>query len=117
MKTIKIARILIIALIAGFFPTYATYAKSPAAMAAMKVQQKISDVVQNLEDPGNTPTSGTVVIVFTINDQGKVEIKKIDSNNDEAENFVVNKINSVTYKNFVDPYHKLYRIKFRFDEI
>jgi hypothetical protein len=117
MKTINVTRIIVIGLIVGFISTFSSYAKSPAAMAAQKVQQKISDVVQNMEDPENTPTSGTVVIVFTFNDEGKIEIKKIDSNNDEAENFVVKKISNITYKNFVDPYHKLYKIKFRFDQI
>jgi hypothetical protein len=117
MKTINVTRIIVIALIVGFISTFSSYAKSPAAMAAQKVQQKISDVVQNMEDPENTPSSGTVVIVFTFNDEGKIEIKKIDSNNDEAENFVVKKISTITYKNFVDPYHKLYKIKFRFDQI
>ena len=117
MKTINVTRIIIITLIVGFISTFSTYAKSPAAMAAQKVQQKISDVVRNLDDPGDAPTSGIVVIVFSVNDEGKIEIKKIDSNNEAAENFVVKKISNFTYKNFPDPYHKLYKIKFSFDSI
>jgi len=117
MKTIKITRILIIALLVGFISTFTVYAKSPAAMAAQKIQRKLTEIIQNIDDPESTPVSGTVVVTFTVNDEGKIEVKKLESNNDEAENFVVKKISSVTYKNFVNPYHPLYKIKVRFDQI
>jgi len=54
MKTIKITRILIIALLVGFISTFTVYAKSPAAMAAQKIQRKLTEIIQNIDDPEST---------------------------------------------------------------
>ena len=40
----------------------------------------------------NLPAEGTVVVLFTVTDEGKIEIKKMESTNDEAGNFVTQKI-------------------------
>jgi hypothetical protein len=116
MKTLNITRILIIALLVGFVSTFTTYAKSPAAVTAKNIQQKFTEVFQNTTDQEEIPTAGTVVITFSINDDGKVEFKKIDSNNDDAENFVVKNISKIPCQAYTYPYHQVYRLKFRFDK-
>jgi|WetSurMetagenome_2_1015567.scaffolds.fasta_scaffold102448_3 hypothetical protein len=116
MKTVHITRIFILALLVGFVSTFTTYAKSPAAVTAKNLQQKFTEVFQNTIDPENIPTAGTVVITFSINDDGKVEFKKIDSNNDDAENFVVTNISKVPCQAYTYPYHQVYKLKFRFDQ-
>jgi hypothetical protein len=116
MKTINITRTLLIALLVGFGSTFTTYAKSPAAVTAKKIQEKFTEVIQNTVAPEDMPQAGTVVITFSITDDGKVEFKKIDSNNDDAKNFVVNNISKIPCQAYTYPYHQVYKLKFRFDQ-
>jgi hypothetical protein len=116
MKTIKVVRILVITLIIGFISTFATYASSPAAVAAKDIRQKIVKEVWSNNDEENFPSEGTVVVLFTVNDEGKIDIKKLESNNTEAEDFVTKKISGISCKDNVYPYHQFYRVKFQFDQ-
>ena len=116
MKTINVTRIILITLLVGIISTFSTYAASPAAIAAKNIREKIVNVVYADNDQENFPTEGTVVVVFTVNDEGKIDIKKIESTNTEAENFVTKKISSISAKDNVYPYHQFYRVKFQFDQ-
>lgn len=117
MKTINVTRVIIIALMIGFISAFTVNAASPAAVTAKKIRQKIAEVVLNPEDHDNIPASGSVVVLFTVSDEGKIEIKKLESNNDEAEKYVRNRISNIPCKDFVFPNHQLYTVKFLFDRI
>ena len=114
MKTINITRILAIALLLGFISTFSSYAASPAVICAKNIRQKFVEAVMNPEDKSNVPTSGEVEILFTLNDEGTVDIKKIKATNDDVANYVEEKISNVPCKDFVHPYNQHYKIKFSF---
>jgi hypothetical protein len=116
MKTINVTRILIIALLVGFISTFSTYASSPAAVSAKNIRQKFVQAVMNPEDKSELPTTGEVEVLFTLNDEGTVDIKKIKATNDELANYVKEKITSVPCKDFIHPYNQYYKIKFRFQQ-
>ncbi len=116
MKTRKVVNIIVLTLIISFISTFTIYASSPAAVAAKDIRQKIVKVVWNGEDQEDIPSEGTVVVLFTVSDEGKIEIKKLESDNAEAENFVTQKISSISCKDNVYPYHQFYRVKFHFDQ-
>ena len=116
MKTINVTRILVIALFVGLLSTFSSYASSPAAVSAKNIRQKFIQAVMNPEDKSEVPTSGEVEVLFTLTDEGIVEIKKIKGTNDDLEKYVTEKITSVPCKDFVHPYNQLYKIKFRFDK-
>jgi hypothetical protein len=116
MRKIKIVRIVILTFIIGFISTFTIHASSPAAVAAKDIRQKIVKEVWSNNDEENFPTEGTVVVLFTVNDEGKIDIKKLDSNNTEAEDFVTKKISGISCKDNVYPYHQFYRVKFQFDQ-
>ena len=116
MKTNIVIRIFVLALIVGLISTFSSYAASPAAVTAKSIQQKFAEAFQNTEDRENVPTEGIVVVVFTVTDEGKLEIKKLESTNEEASNYVTQKMAGIPCQDNVYPYHHLYKVKFHFDE-
>jgi hypothetical protein len=117
MKTINVTRVILITLLVGFISTFSTYAASPAAVASAKsIRQKFVQAVMNPDDQSNVPTKGEVVVLFTLTDEGTVEIKKIEGTNDDATNYVKDKITNVPCKDFVHPYNQYYKVKFHFQE-
>ncbi len=116
MKTINVTRIFIITLLVGFISTFSSYAASPAAVSAKNIKQKFIETFQNLEDRDNIPTSGVVTVLFMVSDEGTIDIKKLEADNDEVANFVKDNISKVPCKDNIYPNHQLYRVKFRFDK-
>jgi hypothetical protein len=116
MKTIKVARILVITLIVGFISVFSTYAESPAAVSAKNIRQKFIQAVQNPEDLMNISVSGDVEVLFTVNEDGNIDIKKMESTSDEISNYVKDKITSVSCKDFVQPSNQYYKVKFTFKQ-
>ena len=116
MKTIKLNRIVLVVLLVGFISTF-TFAASPAAAAsARNIRQKFVEAVQNPDDLINAPTTGQVEVLFTVNDDGTLNIKKLESDNDEAANYVKEKITSLNYSDSGNPYNQYYKVKFRFQK-
>lgn len=116
MKTINVTRILVIALLVGFISTFSSYAASPAAISAKNIRQKFVQAVMSPDDQSNVPTSGEVEVLFTLNNEGNVDIKKIKATNDDVANYVKEKISNILCKDFVHPYNQYYKIKFRFNQ-
>lgn len=116
MKTINVTRVILIILLVGFISTFSTYAASPAAVSANNIRQKFILAVQNPENMANVPTSGQVEVTFTVNDDGTVNIKKLDSNNDNAAKYVKDKITNLTCNEFTHPYNQYYKVKFLFQQ-
>ncbi len=116
MKTINVTRVILITLLVGFISTFSSYAASPAAISAKNIREKFVQAVMNPDDQSNVPTSGEVEVLFTLSDEGTVEIKKIKGTNDEASNYVKDKITNVPCKDFVHPFNQYYKVKFRFQE-
>jgi hypothetical protein len=114
MKTIKITRIFVIALMLGFITSFSSFAASPAAVSAKNIREKFVKAVMYPEDKTEIPTSGEVEVLFTLTDEGTVEIKKIKASDDNAAKYVTDKITSVPCKDFVHPYNQQYKIKFKF---
>jgi hypothetical protein len=116
MKTINVTRVFLLTLLVGIISTFSTYAASPAAVSAKNIRDKFVEAVMNPDDQSTVPTSGEVEVLFTLNDEGTVDIKKIKGTNDEVTNYVKDKITNVPCKDFVHPYNQYYKIKFRFQE-
>jgi hypothetical protein len=116
MKTINVTRIIVIALLVGFISTFSTYAESPAAISAKNIRQIFVQAVQNPEDLVNISTSGEVEVLFTVNDDGNIDIKKIKATNEEIANYVKEKISNVSCKDYVQPDNQYYKVKFSFQQ-
>jgi hypothetical protein len=117
MKTINLTRAIIIVLLAGFISSFSSYAASPAAAAsARNIRQKFIEAVQNPDDLIKAPTSGEVEILFTVNDDGTLNIKKMDATNDDAADYVTKKITNLNYGDSGHPFNQYYSVKFHFQE-
>ena len=116
MKTINVTRIIVITLLVGFISTFSAYAESPAAISAKNIRQKFIQALQNQEDLTTIPTSGEVEVLFTVGDDGTIDIKKLKATNDEIANYVKEKIINVPCQDFVYPYNQYYKVKFRFQQ-
>lgn len=116
MKTINVTRVFIIAVMVGFISTFSSYASSPAAVSAKNIRQKFVNAVMNPDDQTNTPTSGEVEVLFTVNDDGTVEIKKLKASNDDVAKYVKDKVTALTFNDFVHPYNQYYKVKFKFEQ-
>jgi|WetSurMetagenome_2_1015567.scaffolds.fasta_scaffold102448_2 hypothetical protein len=114
MKTIKITRIIGITLLLGFITIFSGYAESPAAISAKNIRQKFVQAVVNAEDKSDLPTSGEVEVLFTVSDEGMVEIKNLKSTNDEIATYVKEKIINVPCNDFSHPYNQYYKVRFIF---
>lgn len=115
MKINKLARVIILIMIFGIISVSQIFAAGPAAVTARNIREKIVDLIYK-GDLENLPSEGTVVVLFTVTDEGKIDIKKVKSTDNDAENFVVNKITSISAKDNVNPSHQVYRVKFQFDQ-
>ena len=114
MKTIKVTRVIVITLLIGFISILSTYAASPAAISAKNIREKFVQAVMNAEDNSNLPTSGEVEVLFTVTDEGKIDIKKMKSTNEEIENYVKEKIVTVPCNDFSHPFNQYYKVRFIF---
>lgn len=114
MKTINVTRILVIALLVGFISTFSAYAESPAAISARNIRQKFVQAVQNPEDLSTIPASGEATVLFTVKDDGTVDIKKLEATNDEVANYVKDKISAVPCQDIMNLYNQYYKVKFTF---
>lgn len=114
MKTINVTRVILIILLVGFVSALSSYAASPAAVSAKNIRAKFVQAVMNPDENTTLPTSGKVEVLFTVNDDGTVNIKKIDSDNEDATKYVKDKITNLTMDEFTHPYNQYYKVKFSF---
>jgi hypothetical protein len=115
MKTIaNFSRFILITLLFAIISATAIQAASPAAVSAKNIRQKFVEAVMNPDDNYNVPTSGEVEVVFTVTDEGTIDIKKLEGTNKEVSDFVKDRISNVPCKDFVHPYNQYYKVKFRF---
>lgn len=114
MKTIKVTRIIAITLLLGFISIFSSYAESPAAISAKNIRQKFVQAVMNADDKSDLPTSGEVEVLFTVSDEGTVEIKKLKSTSDEIATYVKEKIINIPCNDFSHPFNQYYKVKFIF---
>ena len=116
MKTIRVTRIFVIAMLFGFVSVFTASAESPAAISAKNIRQKFVQAVQNPEDMSTIPTTGEVEVVFTVKDDGTVDIKKLQADNDDAASYVKEKITNVFCQDIYHPVNQYYKVKFRFQQ-
>jgi len=118
MKTNKLKRIFFLTMILGFgaiFSSYASGPAPPAVITAKSIREKISDKFQDPSISENVPESGIVVVLFTVDKNGKIDIKKLDATTDEAATYVRDGLSTISCKDNVYPYNHVYKVRFSFE--
>ena len=115
MKAIRLSRIFLVILLTGFIATSVTFAASPAAMTAMNLRQKFVQAIQYPETAVESSPVGEVEVLFTLNDDGSVNIKSIKATNDELAKYVKDKLSALApCEECVSPFNQYYKVKFVF---
>jgi outer membrane biosynthesis protein TonB len=91
---------------------------SVSASAAYPSTKCIRDILkESVKYPDrfiNEASTGEVVVVFTITDDGRIDIKSVKSTSEELEKYVREQLASTCCKNVISPYNQHYRITFKF---
>lgn len=112
-----LTRILKIALFMAIFSAATAYAANPVPFAAKNIRQKLVETFQHNENQIGFPSSGVVEILFTLSDDGKIEVKKFKATNDKIAGYVKKKIAAIEMNDFIHPYNQYYKIKLSFSQI
>ena len=114
MKTTTVVRVIAAAILTGIFSSFSVYAASPATVSAQKIREKFVQAVMHPEEGIVIPSSGEAEVLFTLTDDGNVNITKLKASDDAVNKYVTDRITSVDCKDFVHPYGQHYKIKFKF---
>jgi hypothetical protein len=121
MKINKIIRNVAFALILGSSSVSAVLgakpASTPAAVTARNIREEFSNLFQNANNWENVPENGIIVVVFTVNDDGKIDIRKMESTDEVAANYVNEKLKGISARKFASPPNHLYKVKFSFEPL
>ena len=95
----------------GVLMTDNLYAFTPPAKSIREI------LIQNVPYPGyqaKNPANGEVEVVFTLSDEGKVQVKSIKGSSPYLENYVKEALSGICCTGVVSPYNQHYRVTFTF---
>ncbi len=114
MKTVKSLRTIIIILMVICMSGISSYAIEPAIAPALHIQKVIRQNIAYPENAVKNSTTGTVNVIFAIDESGKIMIKKLLSDNKEIAEEVKTQLSKINYKEANAPSYQLYKITISF---
>lgn len=79
------------------------------------IQEKLSESIQFPDDSYfKIPNGETALVLFTLDDEGKVVVDKIDCNNEDMKESLRTQMNQVVCDNVIHPYKQQYQIRIKF---
>ena len=114
MKTLKVIRTLSIILMVICISVISSFAGKPEIAPAVHIQKVIKD---NIIYPANAMKNcctGSVNVTFAITENGKIDIKKISTDNKEIAEEVKAQLAKINYKDANAPSYQLYEITISF---
>jgi hypothetical protein len=117
MKTIKVLSSLFTISLIGIILSMNTYAKNPSKEYpehAKQVKQLLEKTVK-FPDCGMKKTGhGEAVVIFSIADDGKIQIDEISANCKELDSYIREQLTGLFFNNIIHPFNQHYRVKFTF---
>jgi len=115
MKTMNIFRIPFIILMLICISGFATYAFEPVTVPpAQYLQQVIKEKVKYPEQAVRSSSTGTVDVIFTVTNEGKINIKKTFSDNRIIEKIVKDQLSSINFQGARIPSYEQYKVRITF---
>jgi outer membrane biosynthesis protein TonB len=114
MKTLKAIRILSIILMAICMSAIVTFAGKPEIAPAVHIQKAIKDNITYPAKAVKNCCTGSVNVTFAITENGKIDIKKISTDNKEIAEEVKAQLAKIDYKEANAPSYQLYEITISF---
>jgi hypothetical protein len=117
MKTIKVVSSLLTVFLIGIFFSTNSYAKEPVMDYpdhAKQVKQILEQTVKFPDCSIKKGHHGEAVVVFSLSDQGMIQIDEISANCKALEDNLKQQLTGLYFKGVIHPYNQHYRVKFTF---
>jgi len=114
MKTNKIFSLLFALAVSAIFLSMPVMASTPVAECAATIWTRIQNDVKYPDPALTQEVEGSVTVIFTVSDEGKVIIKNIFGTDQALITYVRNKMTSKEYPELVNASVYDFRVKFTF---
>ncbi len=118
MKTVKLIRAFFLFLMLICISGISSFAKEPATppvpAPAEHLQKIIKEGVKYPEKAVRQCCTGSVDVIFTVNEEGKIIIEKTISDNADIEHAVKEQLSAICCKGVKTPFNEHYKIKITF---
>jgi hypothetical protein len=114
MKTVKVIRTLSIILMVICISVVTSFAGKPEMAPALHIQKVIQENVKYTEDAVKNSSTGFVNVIFAIDESGKIDIKRMSTDNKEIADTVKAQLSKINYKDAKAPFYQLYKITISF---
>lgn len=96
----------------------AGYSKTPAQKSAINSAKEIQKIIsKSITYPDFALKQGlkdNVTITFTVNAEGKIELKNINCKHDEIKEYVKEQLKNITIQDVIHPLNQQYRVNLKF---
>jgi outer membrane biosynthesis protein TonB len=114
MKTSNLFPVILFILITFCISGLSSYAATPSVGPSDRIQKMIKESVKYPEKAYKNSCCGTVDVVFTINDDGQINIKKMSTDNKEIADGVKEQLSKVCCKGIKSPFNQHYKVSITF---
>jgi len=114
MKTTFLFRILTVVIALFFLSALSSYAGKPEIAPAVHLQKIIQQSITYPAEAVKHCCTGSVKVIFAIDETGKIDIKKMSTDNQEIAEEVKSQLSKINYKDVKVPSYQLYKITISF---
>ena len=114
MKTFNSIRIFFFTLMLICISGISSYAIKPDITPVLHIQKVIKEGVKYPEHAVKNCCTGTVNVIFAIDENGKIDIKKMSTDNKEIADEVKTQLSKINCKEAHAPFYQLYKITISF---
>ena len=114
MKTMKVIPTMFFAMMFIFLTGFSSRANTPSMAPALYIQEVIKENLKYPEKAIKNSYSGSVDVIFTIDEDGKINIKNTFADNPDIEKILKEQLSAVCCKGIKTSYDELYKVRITF---
>ena len=114
MKTTNLIRFFSVILMLFCMSAISSYAAKPEITPAVHIQKVIQDGLRYPERAIKNCCTGSVDVTFTIDENGKIDIKKLSTDNKDIAEGVKEQLAKINCKEANSPSYQLYKVTISF---
>ncbi|MCX6307155.1 MAG: hypothetical protein NT040_19495 [Bacteroidetes bacterium] len=114
MKAINLIRGIFIILMVICISGISSYAIKPAVASAIHLQKVIKENVRYPEQAVKKCCTGSVDVIFTLDEEGKIKVEKTFAENAEIEQMVKEQLSAICCKGIDAPFNQHYKVRITF---
>jgi hypothetical protein len=114
MKTTRLIRPFFLIMLLVCISGISSYALEPIVTPAQQLQKVISEGIKYPEQAVKNCCTGAVDVLFTVTEDGKINILKMNSENSHVEKMVKDQLSTICCKGVKVPTYESYKIRITF---